>query len=148
MVDYMRAVLFILFAASSQAGEPYGVWKVNPTHSTPAENRKSVTLRIESHAQGEVFTLDTVAPDGRASTSSTILYFDGKARDFQDAGCSGTQSSRRVDGRTIEILRDCGTGRQIRLVRRMTPQGVLIFEVFEQFPGGRHSERRLLMKKE
>jgi hypothetical protein len=44
--------------------------------------------------------------DGRASTFGTIQYFDGKARDFEDSTCSGAQSSRRVDGRTVEILRE------------------------------------------
>ena len=85
----------MLLGAASWAGEAFGVWKLNPARSTLAGNQKSVTLRIEPHTRGEVFTLDTVAADGRASTFSTILYFDGKARDFQDSACSGTQSSRR-----------------------------------------------------
>ena len=99
----------MLLGATSWAGEAFGVWKLNPARSTLAGNQKSVTLRIEPHTRGEVFTLDTVAADGRASTFSTILYFDGKARDFQDSTCSGTQSSRRVDSRTVEILRECAT---------------------------------------
>ena len=101
------ALLLMLLGATSWAGEAFGVWKLNPARSTLAGNQKSVTLRIEPHTRGEVFTLDTVAADGRASTFSTILYFDGKARDFQDSTCSGTQSSRRVDSRTVEILREC-----------------------------------------
>ena len=145
----MRATLLLLFGIPSWAGEPFGVWKLNPAHLTPAENRRSVILRIEAHTRGEVFTLDTVDADGRASTSSTILYFDGVARDFRDAGCSGTQSSRRLDARTVEILRECGSGRQIRLVRRLTTQPrALIFEMIEQLPGGRPSGRRFVMEKE
>ena len=105
----MPAILFLLLA-TSWAGEAFGSWKLNPARSTLAANEKSVTLRIEPHTRGEVFTLETVTWDGRALTSSTILYFDGKARDFQDSACSGTQSSRRVDTRTVEILRECASG--------------------------------------
>jgi len=104
------APLLLLVAATSTAlswaGDAFGIWKW-----------KGVTLRIQPHTRGEVFTLDTVSADGRASTSSTILYFDGKARQFQDASCQGTQSSRRVDDRTIEILRECGNGDSTRLIR-------------------------------
>jgi hypothetical protein len=96
-----------------------------------------------------VFNQDTVAADGRASTSSTILYFDGKGRDFQDSACSGTQSSRRVDGGVVEILRQCASGAQARLLRRLTTQpGVPILDITEQHPDGRRSERRLVMEKQ
>ena len=147
--SHMRAALLLtLLGATSWAGEAFGVWKLNPARSTPAGNQKSVTLRIEPHTRGEVFTLDTVAADGRASTFSTILYFDGKARDFQDSTCSGTQSSRRVDSRTVEILRECASGAQIRLIRRAVQPGVLILEITEQYRDGRRSERRLVMEKQ
>ena len=95
---HVRTAMLLSLAAPSWAGEVFGIWKLNPARSTLAGNDKSVTLRIEPHGSGEVLTWDTVASDGRASTSSTILYFDGKARDFQDSACSGTQSSRRLDG--------------------------------------------------
>ena len=98
----MRAALLIMLTATSWAGEAFGVWELNPARSTPAGNEKTLTLRIEPHTRGEVFTLDTLATDGRASTFSTILYLDGKAREFQDSSCSGTQLSRRVDSRTGE----------------------------------------------
>src|SRR6185295_11339277 len=96
--SHMRAeLLLMLLSATSWAGEAFGVWKLNPARSTLVENQKSVTIRIEPHTRGEVFTLDTIAVDGRASTFSTILYFDGKPRDFQDSTCTGTQLSRRSD---------------------------------------------------
>src|SRR5258708_34151886 len=121
-------VLVLLATAQSWAGEAFGVWKLDPARSTLTGNQKILTLRIAPHNRGEVFTLDTVAADGRASTFSTILYFDGKPREFRDSDCAGTQSSRRVDGRTVEILRDCASGEQIRLVRRLSAQpGALIF---------------------
>src|SRR2546423_754545 len=71
---------------------------------------RSLTVRIEPHAKGEVFTLDRVEADGRATSSSSILHLDGEPRQFQDFGCSGIQSSRQVDNRTVEILRMCATG--------------------------------------
>jgi hypothetical protein len=106
----MRVAVLILVGATAWASDTFGVWKLNSALSTGAGNEKSVTLRIEPHNRGEVLTLELLAADGRASTSSTILYLDGKARDFQDSACSGTQSSRRVDSRTVEILRECGAG--------------------------------------
>jgi hypothetical protein len=146
----MRAVLLLtLLGATSWAGEPFGVWKLNPARSTLVENQKSVTVRIAPHTRGEVFTLDTMAADGRASTFSTILYFDGKPRDFQDSTCSGTQSSRRVDSRTVEILRECANGGHRQLIRRSAVEpGVLILEITEQYRDGRRSERRLVMEKQ
>jgi hypothetical protein len=149
--SHMRAapVLTLLVIAQGWAGEAFGVWKLDPARSTLAGNQKSATLRIEPHTRGEVFTLDTVAVDGRTSTSSTILYFDGKARDFHDSACSGTQSSRRLDSRTVEILRACANGEHSRLIRRLTSQpGVLILEIIEQHTDGRRSERRLVMEKQ
>ena len=143
----MRAAVLILVGATSWASDAFGVWKLNSALSTGAGNEKSVTMRIEPHNRGEVLTLDTVAADGRASTFSTILYLDGKPRDFQDSGCSGTQSSRRVDSRTVEILRECAGGRHFRLIRRAESSGVLILEVTEQNSEGRRSEQRLVLEK-
>jgi hypothetical protein len=85
--------------------------------------------------------------DGRASTSSTILYFDGKIREFRGSECAGTESSRRVDGQTVEILRECAGG-QVRLVRRAEKPGVLILEITEQNLDGHRSERRFVMEKQ
>jgi hypothetical protein len=145
----MRAAMLILVAAACWAEEAFGVWKLNSARSTLAGNQKSMTLRIEPHTRGEVFNWDTVAADGRASTSSTILYFDGKARDFQDSACAGTQSSRRVDSGTVEIVRRCASGAQARFIRRLTAQpGVLILDITEQHPDGHRAERRLVLEKQ
>lgn len=145
----MRATLLLtLLAATSWAGEAFGVWKLNPARSTFVENQKRLTIRIEPHTRGEVFTLDTIAADGRASTVSTILYFDGRARDFQNATCTGTQLSRRIGGLTVEILRECANG-DTQLIRRSAIEpGVLILEIIEQYRDGRRSERRLVMEKQ
>src|SRR5260370_42641477 len=74
-----------------------GTWKMNAARSTFAGGApfKSLTVRIERHPKGEVLTLDRIETDGRTTSSSTILYFDGEPRRFDDFGCSGIQSSRR-----------------------------------------------------
>jgi len=96
-----------------------------------------------------VFTLDRIDQDGRATSSSTILYFDGTPRDFQDFGCSGTQSSRRVDSQTVEILRHCANGGWTRFVRRLAAQPKeLVLEITEHYADGRRSERRLVLVKQ
>ena len=141
-------LLMLLGGATSWAGEAFGVWKLNQARSTHPGDQKNMTLRIEPHTQGEVFTLDTVAADGRASTFSTILYLDGKAREFQDSACSGTQSSRRVDARTVEIVRTCTTGAWTRLFRRLSAGREMVLEVSTRKPDGRQIERRLVLEKQ
>lgn len=142
------ALLLMLLSATSWTGEAFGVWTLNATRSTLLENQKRVTVRIEPHTRGEVFTVDSIATDGRASTVSTILYFDGKARDFQDATCSGTQLSRRMGRLTVEILRECANGHTQFIRRSAMEPGVLILEITEQHRDGRRSERRLVMEKQ
>src|SRR5215467_8752560 len=101
------------------------------------------------HVEGEVFTVDRIEADGRATSTSTILYLDSRPRPFQDFGCSGTQSSRRVDSETVEILRVCANGEQSRLLWRVaTHSKELILEITEQDSGGRRLKRRLVMEKQ
>jgi hypothetical protein len=108
---------------------------------------KTISVRMEPHAKGEVFTVDRVAADGRTTSSSTILYLDGAPRDFEDFGCSGTQTSRRVDGRTMEILRKCSNGEWSRFVLRFAgqPKDMLV-EMTEGQPNGGRSEQRLILE--
>jgi hypothetical protein len=143
--------LILLLTVSGWADAAFGTWTMNPARSTiDSDPRpKSIKIRIESHAKGEVFTLDRIEADDRFTTVSTILYLDGKPRDFQDPGCSGTQSSRRVDSQTVEILRTCADGEWIRFVRRFsTKPNELVLEVTEQQAGGRRVERRLVLEKQ
>jgi hypothetical protein len=128
-----------------------GTWKMNAARSTVAGGApfKSLTVRIERHPKGEVFTLDRIETDGRTTSSSTILYLDGEPRRFEDFGCSGTQSSRRVNNRTVEILRDCAGGQRIRLIRRSGSQpNQLVLEITEQSADGRRFDRRLTLEKQ
>ena len=111
---------------------------------------KSLTVRIEPHAKGEVFTLDRIESDGRTMTSSTVLYFDGAPRDFEDFGCSGTQSSRRLDGQTMEILRVCASGEWTWLIRQSAVRSKeLIIDITGKRGGRSIVEWRIvLMKRE
>ena len=132
------------------AGAAYGTWKLNFAQSTFAGGAqpRSFTIRIAPHAKGEVFTLDRVEADGRAISASTILYLDGTERDFSDNKCSGTQSSRRIDSQTTEILRNCGTGAWIRFVRRTVSRDQLILEISEQRADGRRVDHRLIFERQ
>jgi hypothetical protein len=148
----MRAIaLLILFATSCLGEGAFGTWKMNPARSTfsGSSHPESITIRIEPHAKGEVFTLDKTGRDGRATTSSTILYLDGKSRDFQDEDCSGTQSSRRVDTTMVEIARNCNSSKHSRIVRRLATQPKdLILDVTEQLPNRRSLVSRLVLEKQ
>jgi hypothetical protein len=148
----MRTVLLLMSIATGYCAEStFGSWSMDPARSTfTGDTRlKSLTVRIEPHAKGEVFTLDRIEADGRATSSSTILYFDGAPREFQDFGCNGTQSSRRLDSKTVEILRKCASGERIRFgLRPAIPSKELILDITEQRPGGGRSERRLVLEKQ
>src|SRR6476619_1498055 len=116
----MRIVSLIMLATATcwAVDAAFGTWKLNAARSTFAGDTqpKSLIVRIEPHAKGEVFTLDRTEINGRATSSSILLYLDDTSRAFHDAGCSGTQSSRRVDSRTVEIFRDCGSGQKTRFI--------------------------------
>jgi hypothetical protein len=147
----MRIVLPLMLLgalAASGAEDVFGIWRVELARST-APFSDIVAVRFEPHERGEVFTVERVYADGRATTSSSILYFDTRPRDFQDSGCSGTQSSRRLDDTTAEILHKCADGRTMRIVRRFGEQPrELVLEITEQRPAGWRAERRLRLEKE
>lgn len=105
-------------------------------------------FRIEPHATGEVFTVERTERDGRSSSDSTILYLDGKPRDYQDSDCTGTQSSQRVDSRTVQILRTCEAGGWMRIVRRVNRNGQLILELSRRRTDGRQVQMRLVFEKQ
>jgi len=147
----MRILLLAALLCPSCFAQTFGTWRVDAGRSALAGDTRPrrFTVRIEPHAKGELFTIDRVEADGRTSVSSTILYLDEKPRDFQDFGCAGTQSSRRLDSRTVEILRNCGAGEWIKYVRRASPNAnELTIEVIEQHADGRHFERRLTLERQ
>jgi hypothetical protein len=146
----MRVLLAPALIVANCFGQAYGTWKMDGSRSTLMGDTppKSLALRIEHHSKGEVFTVDRVEKDGHTTTFSIVLYFDGVARDFQQAECSGTQWSRRIDTQTVEIVRNCGTGAWTRFVRRTTPKSQLILEISEQRADGRRFDRRLIFEKQ
>lgn len=86
----MRLVLTpIVVNAISLAGTPSGIWKMNAARSTFAGDiqPESLTLLTEAHAKGEGFTLNRIEAEGRATGSSTILYFERH--------CPGCRTCRR-----------------------------------------------------
>jgi hypothetical protein len=147
----VRALVLLPLVVTTGWAEPaFGTWQMNAARSisTGDIRPQSLIVRIEPHAKGQVFTLDRVEADGRATGASSILYLDGEPRPFQDFGCSGIQSSRRVDSGTVEILRMCASGAWVRLIRRSAPHAKeLMLEITEQRPDGRRVERRLILEK-
>jgi len=124
---------------------------MNPARSTfiGDPHPKSLTARFEPHAKGEVFTLEKVGGNGQATTSSMILYLDGKLRVFQNDLCAGTQSSRQLDNRTVEILLNCSNGQWVRPTRRSSPRpNELILDITDKLPDDRHFERHLMLEKQ
>jgi hypothetical protein len=144
------AALLVLVSAAWAAESESGIWKMNPVRSNFSGDTqpRSFTVRVEPHSKGEVFTLDRVETDGRATSSSTILYFDGVARDFQQGECSGTQSSWRMDSQTVEIFRNCGAGAWTKFVRRAALKTQLVLEISERREDGRRFDRRLVFEKQ
>ena len=144
------AALLVLVGVASAAEPESGIWKMNPVRSNFSGDTqpRSFTVRVEPHSKGEVFTLDRVETDGRATSSSTILYFDGVARDFQQGECSGTQSSWRMDSQTVEIFRNCGAGAWTKFVRRTSLKTQLVLEISEQRADGRRFDRQLVFEKQ
>ncbi len=131
-------------------GQPFGTWKLNAARSTFAgEVRpKALLLRIEPHTKGEVVTFDRTEANGQTTSSSFVLYFDGATRGFQQGECSGTQSSRRIDSQTIEILRNCGAGAWTKVMRRTAPKSQFIVEISEQRADGHRFDCWLVFDKE
>jgi len=144
------AVLLLAFDAAFCGASMLGTWKMDPARSSFIEvtSPKSLTMRIEPHVRGEVFTLDRIEADGRSISSSTILYFDSTPRDFQDFECSGTQSSRWLNGQTMEIRRVCAASDWTWLVRQ-SPQnsGEITVEISGKSRSGPSFEWRLVLKK-
>ena len=137
------------FGQSSDATS--GTWKVNMARSTAGGGApfKSLVARIERHPKGEVFTLDRTGTEGRTTSYSTILYLDGEPRRFEDFGCSGIQSSRRTDERTVEIVRMCASGGWMRIrLRASAKPNELVLEMTEQSADGRRVDRRLTLERQ
>lgn len=147
IVSPFMLILLLGFSLPAKGTSVFGVWRVNFRRSTNAYNH-TVVVRFEPHRSGEVFTLELIERDGRSTTSSTILYLDGKAYDFDGFGCSGTQVSRRLESQTVEIVRACNSGEWTRFVRHLsTDAEELVLEITEQH-ADRRSERKLILERQ
>ncbi len=94
--------LLMLLGGPCSAQDAYGTWKMNPSRSRlSGSDTGAITVRIEPHAKGEVFTYERTARNGQARMFSVVLYFDGKERSSQSGDCSGTLLSRRLDSHTV-----------------------------------------------
>jgi hypothetical protein len=143
--------LSMLFTTACCAGSMFGSWKMDVGRSkvTGSARPKSFTVRIQPHVNGEVFTLDRIESDGRTMSSSTVLHFDGVPREFEDFGCSGTQSSRRVDRQTMVILRVCAGGAWTWLIRQsaVRPKELRI-DITEKRGGRSYAEWSIILEKQ
>jgi hypothetical protein len=148
----MRMAAMLILVGAAWTSEPeFGIWKMNPVRSMFAGDTqpRSLIIRLEPHTKGAVLTVDRIESDGRATSSSTILYLDGKSRDFEDFRCRGTQSSHRTDGRGLEIVRQCANGSSMKVdIRPAANAGFLILEITEHDPDGRRSDQRLSLEKQ
>ena len=145
-----NVVLLALLAVAGRAQTVVGAWKLNPARSTFSGQTqpKTLVLRVEPRPNGEVVTVDRTEVNGQSTSASSILYFDGAARSFENAGCSGSQTSRRLDEQSVEVLRQCTSGDWERVVRRLTQRGKeLVVEITRQ-RSGRRSEERLVLEKQ
>ena len=145
-----NVVLLALLALAGRAQTVVGAWKLNPARSilSGQTQPKTLVLRVEPRPNGEVVTVDRTEVNGQSTSTSSILYFDGAARSFENAGCSGSQTSRRLNEQSVEILRHCTSGDWERVVRRLTQRGKeLVVEITWQ-RSGRRSEERLVLEKQ
>jgi len=77
-----------------------------------------------------------------------ILYLDGKERAFQGDACFGSQSSRRLGGRAVEVVFK-RRGWWARVTRRsMLSPNDLILDLTGRQADGKRSERRLILEKQ
>jgi hypothetical protein len=143
-------LLLIAFDLAACAASMLGTWEMDSARSSfiGAVPPKSLTMRIEPHARGSVFTLDRIEADGRATSSSTILYLDSTPRNLQDFECSGTQSSRWLNEQTMEIRRACTSTDSIWLLRQSVQNSKeLMVTIARKNRRGPSFEWRLVLKK-
>ena len=140
--------LLILAGGPGSTQDAYGTWKMNPSRSrlTPPD-AGAITVRIEPHTKGEVFTYERTQKNGQATTFSVVLYFDGRERSSQ-SGCTGTLLSRRLEGHIAEIVWRCENGNLIRFLRRRTNADDLILDETERRPNRPALERHLVLERQ
>ena len=141
--------LLLLAGAPNSTQDIWGTWTMNPSRSRLGpQDAGAITVRIEPHAKGEVFTYERTGPNGRATLFSVVLYFDGQERSSQSHGCAGTLHSRRLEDGVVEIVWRCQGGSSIRFVRRRTNTDDMVLDETEHQPNRAAVERRLVLEKQ
>src|SRR5262245_26354208 len=91
----LTALISVSCTVASGPDDALGVWRVRPDRS-PGPYSNVLTIRFEPHNSGEVFTLDWTEANGRSTTSSVLLYFDGRGRTSVLDRRRNAQSGRSV----------------------------------------------------
>jgi hypothetical protein len=91
--------------------------------------------------------MDRLEQDGRSTSESTVLYLDGKPGISMLRHCSGSQSSQRLDSRTVEF---CASARRATGPGSFdaTTGSELVLEITARQPDGRRVEWRLVLEKQ
>src|SRR5262245_6134653 len=114
-----KLLLIVLFAAHGFAQTP-GTWKMNPAKSKHNDQYgfpRSLVIRYEAHAAGEIVTIWRVTQDGRSETDSYLLRFDGKDYPHPRRERFDCYRARKLDNGAIDILfmkEEKIVGREIR----------------------------------
>lgn len=145
-----RMALIILLGCPCAAQEAFGTWKMDPARSIlDSSDTRALTVRIESHPKGEVFTVERLRRNGQTETWSAILYMDGKPRDSPRLDCPGTLASRRLENSSVELLWSCENDRVMRSIRH-TPSNTnhLILDETESRPNHPDQSRHIVLQRQ
>jgi hypothetical protein len=121
----MRIVVLSLLIVGNSFPQALGTWKMNPPKSTMigCPCPRSITLKFEASAKGEIQTIYKVSEDGSSETVSFILHLDGKDHGLASWPPFDAVTSIRVDARTAEISLKKNGEVLMRSLRRISPDG-------------------------
>jgi hypothetical protein len=108
----MRTILILTVCSTACcAGSLLGTWRIDRARSWFAvpDHPQSLTVRIEPHAKGRVFTLDRLEADGRTTVSATSCTSMAHPTTFR---ISPVRARNRRGGRTNERSR---SGESVRM---------------------------------
>lgn len=145
-------ILLIALLAGAVFGQTLGTWKMNPAkskHNDQGALPRSLVIRYEAHAEGEMVTIWRVTQDGRSETDSFILRYDGRDYPHPRTQRFDLFSARKLrDGATEVLFKKDGkvVGRQ---VRRLSGRGKqLTIEHQLVLATGERVERLLVFEKQ
>lgn len=144
--------LLALLAASCQAQDALGTWKMNAAKSSfHGPPPKALTVRYEPQADAEIWTFDQVRADGNSETTSQTLRFDGTEHSCGDVGLEerpDTVVSRKPNARTAEVFYKKSGRVTRRVVRTVSADGRQMMLDIQVTPEkGPTVERRLVFER-